>query len=713
MVDEFRALRGILQLDVEETEAFIEAKRFIAELQSSGGNVSATRQRNEDATNRRAERSAERVANTRARGARAASFISSRSQGDLAREVAANDAARDRRSRNVIAQSQIAARSRASNERELLETRAAEQRRIAADEERQTQIRLRQERRILRVRREAAAVLERASNRDSNIRERALREEGSSVAQEILNQFRPRLRGLRGRARDVDFADTVNRRRRANRADRFGRALRFDNIRLQRAIAGGARGMRVLGIAATGATAKLAAAAAVTSTVTAGLSALAFGAFVAARGLIRTGREGFALSLQTEQNRIAFRGLTGSSFRANRVLDELENVARRTTLTFGEVQRQVPLLLTARFNPNELGEITEAVGDLRAGLPQANFRQVLVNLGQIRLAQTAQTRDLREFAIQGIPIFEALRNVTGEADINSAVEQSRISSRDVVDAFLSLSQSGRFQGLAAAQQQSTQGQFAQTRENLVLSFRQLGRAIDPLLNSVAMTTQQLTNASLEVTRFYTRLAQLFPNFRERTVEAIVNAINPDFQTGRERDVQAEVDALARRREDIRGVLGRDAELADSFSRFVLTPQQRELRELAAALVGPRVQLDQADSRSVEFARAQQLEASIQRRIANLGRGETSRTSDTIFGSQEFFNRLAETNLDSSVTANDRLAALAVTTEAVTVKLAQLNSDLGSATSQTRRNIRDIDGSLVIPVESVDGNNRVSITLRVQ
>lgn len=195
---------------------------------------------------------------------------------------------------------------------------------------------------------------------------------------------------------------------------------------------------------------------------------------------------------ELEQLRIGFTTMLGSADLANKKIQELQEFAAKTPFTLPGVEAGAKQLLAMGFESSQLIPVLKSVGDVAAGLglKQDGLDRLVLNLGQVQTQGKLTGRELRDFAVNGVPLIDELAKSLGVAknEISDMVSNGLISSEMVLTAFNNMTgEGGKFNDMMAKQNKSLLGQFSNLKDNITLLGRTLGEPlIEPLkiLNSV-------------------------------------------------------------------------------------------------------------------------------------------------------------------------------------------------------------------------------------
>ena len=196
---------------------------------------------------------------------------------------------------------------------------------------------------------------------------------------------------------------------------------------------------------------------------------------------------GFRKLLQStsffEQIRVSFETILGSIDKAREKISQLSQFAARTPFTIPGVFEASKQLLAMGIESDKLLPTLKSLGDVSAGLSVPLMR-IAHNFGQVRAQGKLTGRELRDFAVAGIPLLEVLakiKDVTPEV-IRSMMRKGGISFADVEEAFISMtSEGGKFFNLMFKQSKTLGGMWSNFLDLITLSAKELGTVLLPYL----------------------------------------------------------------------------------------------------------------------------------------------------------------------------------------------------------------------------------------
>lgn len=215
------------------------------------------------------------------------------------------------------------------------------------------------------------------------------------------------------------------------------------------------------------------------------------GSFIALGAAIRTaGRfEGIETS---------FRVLLKDGEAAKDLFNEIRQIAAKTpAVTEEQGLSTVRQLLAAGFDADESTEGFRLLSDL-ATATRRPINDLTFAFAQAKVEGRAFTRDLRQFATRGVPIFEELAKAQGvsQQELTKLVEAGKIGFPEVNEALTNLvAEGGRFEGAAEAASKTFDGLIVGLKTGfttlVVLFGAPVIQALKPLLEAITRTLSDL------------------------------------------------------------------------------------------------------------------------------------------------------------------------------------------------------------------------------
>lgn len=235
-----------------------------------------------------------------------------------------------------------------------------------------------------------------------------------------------------------------------------------------------------------------------------------YGAF---RTLESTIGKGLDFNIMIEKNTKAFEVMTGSAERAVQVIDDLRRLQETTPIGIGEGAEGVKQMLAYGF------AVDDAVGSMKllmtvGSAVGVSLKDMVYVYGTLQAQGRAYTRDLMQFAMRGIPIYEYLAKVMNVSvgEIKDLTEAGAVGFREVEMAMQAMtSEGGVFNNFLEEYMTTIEG-----------SFVRVSRTFETLMGDITAT------ATKEIAKMGTTLFNFLSNFSG--TEAMSEVLGSIFQS---------------------------------------------------------------------------------------------------------------------------------------------------------------------------------------
>lgn len=222
----------------------------------------------------------------------------------------------------------------------------------------------------------------------------------------------------------------------------------------------------------------------------AGFAALTTAVVATGAALAAVGTASVRAAADFEQSQIAFTTMMGSAEEAQKMLEELANFAKKTPFTLQGVEKSARQLMAVGFEADEILPTLKNVGDVAAGLGlgEEGLQRLILNLGQVQSQGKLTGRELRDFAVAGVPLLDELSKQLGvtTSEVQDMISAGEVSTDMVTKAFATMtSEGGRFANLMEKQSTSLVGIISNIKDSFQLMARELGMDILPIVKDVA------------------------------------------------------------------------------------------------------------------------------------------------------------------------------------------------------------------------------------
>lgn len=178
-----------------------------------------------------------------------------------------------------------------------------------------------------------------------------------------------------------------------------------------------------------------------------------------------------------ELTQMAFRTMIGDMERADKLLKEMADFSLVTPFTFEEVEKNTKTLLAMGATADTVLNDLRMMGDVSAGL-NVPIERLAVNYGQVRSMGRLMGREIRDFAMAGVPILEVLADMLGKskAEITEMSSKGQISFEMTEEAFRRMtSEGGRFNNLMEKMSLTAPGLVSNIKGLFEIGLRDLGK----------------------------------------------------------------------------------------------------------------------------------------------------------------------------------------------------------------------------------------------
>lgn len=210
-----------------------------------------------------------------------------------------------------------------------------------------------------------------------------------------------------------------------------------------------------------------------------------------------------------EQTEIAFETMLGSAEKAQALLKDMADFALKTPFTLPGVESAAKQLLAYGIESDKIIDTLKALGDVSAGL-SVPLSRVVVNFGQVKTQAKLTGRELKDFAVLGVPLISELAKQlnVAEEEIATLVSAGKIGFPEVEKAFISMtSEGGRFANLMIKQSKSLFGIMSNILDFLILQARAIGKELLPQAKALAVQFLSFVEANKELIK--TRAIKFF------------------------------------------------------------------------------------------------------------------------------------------------------------------------------------------------------------
>jgi len=187
-----------------------------------------------------------------------------------------------------------------------------------------------------------------------------------------------------------------------------------------------------------------------------------------------------------EQLDVAFTTMLGSTEKADELVRNMLNFAAKTPFEIKEIGPTVKNLIAVGIGADNVLDTLKSLGDVAAGVSQPVGR-IAYNFGQIKAQTKATARDLKDFAVMGIPIYDELAKMLGKtnAEIMDMTSKGLIKFDLVDQAFKKMTSSGgKFDNLMVKQSKTVGGMWSNFIDLITLTVKDYEKELIPMFKGI-------------------------------------------------------------------------------------------------------------------------------------------------------------------------------------------------------------------------------------
>jgi tape measure domain-containing protein len=194
-----------------------------------------------------------------------------------------------------------------------------------------------------------------------------------------------------------------------------------------------------------------------------------------------------------QQLDVAFETMIGNKAKSDALMAQVVEFASTTPFELKDVAGASKMLLAYGTAVEEIIPTLRSLGDVSAGL-SIPIERLILNYGQVRMQAKLTGKELRDFAVMGVPLVSELaKNLNKtEQEITEMVSAGRIGFKEVEEAFKSMSgESGRFSNLMEKQSATITGLVSNLQDAWTKMLNNIGQANEGSITTVISTAKTL------------------------------------------------------------------------------------------------------------------------------------------------------------------------------------------------------------------------------
>jgi len=222
----------------------------------------------------------------------------------------------------------------------------------------------------------------------------------------------------------------------------------------------------------------------------------AAGAYLSLRFASQIGGEIIQVRGEFQQLGIAFETMLGSKEKADEMMRKSIQLAARSPFTLSEVAGNAKQLMAMGVGAESVLKTLKDIGDVASGV-SVPISRLAINYGQVMTLGRLQEREVRDFAMAGVPLVDQLAKNLGKtkAEIQGMISASQIGADEVTKAFQTMAgEGGKFYNMMEKQNASVTGQISNLKDKLQIAANELGQANEGVIyGGISLATSAIAN----------------------------------------------------------------------------------------------------------------------------------------------------------------------------------------------------------------------------
>lgn len=222
---------------------------------------------------------------------------------------------------------------------------------------------------------------------------------------------------------------------------------------------------------------------------------------------------------------LAFTTMLGSAEKSQKMMVDVASLALKTPYTISEVAGNTKQLIAMGIQAEKVMDTMKALGDVSAGLSVPMWR-IAINYGQVSALGRLQAREIRDFAMAGVPIVDELAKQLGKttSEITDMVTAGKIGFPEVEKAFQSMAgEGGKFHNMMEKQNSTVKGQMNRLEDQVELMMNSIGKSNEGIIYSTIGMTSSLVENYEKVGKSIVSLIALYGAYRVAVSIAVASS----------------------------------------------------------------------------------------------------------------------------------------------------------------------------------------------
>lgn len=224
-----------------------------------------------------------------------------------------------------------------------------------------------------------------------------------------------------------------------------------------------------------------------------------------------------------QQLDVALTTMLGSKEKADQMMADIIDMSIKTPFTLMDVASNTKQLMAMGIASEDVMDTIKSLGDVAAGVA-VPLQRLAINYGQVATLGRLQAREIRDFAMAGVPLVEELADMLGKTtdEINAMVSAGKIGFDDVEQAFINMSsEGGKFANLMEEQMGTVTGRISNLKDAFDRMLNAIGEANEGTIYNVISLLKLAVENYEEIVKVITSVAAAYGTYKAVLISVAV------------------------------------------------------------------------------------------------------------------------------------------------------------------------------------------------
>lgn len=221
--------------------------------------------------------------------------------------------------------------------------------------------------------------------------------------------------------------------------------------------------------------------------------------YVSLGAIVNFGKQIVSVRAEFEKTTVALGAIIKDFDKANQLFLDVQQTALKSPFTIMELTQSTKQLAAYNIGVEDLHSTMKMLADLSAGVG-TEMQRLVVNYGQIKALGVANNRELKDFAVAGLPVYEELakrftvleNRMVSAGEVFERVSNRMVSFQDVQAVLEGLTEEGgRFYNIQEEMSKTMAGRISNLADAWQLMFNEIGERGEGIILGMIKLIQNL------------------------------------------------------------------------------------------------------------------------------------------------------------------------------------------------------------------------------